>query len=229
MAANRGPYIITDGLELCLDAANSKSYPGSGASWIDISRNGRNVSLINDPGFTANNGGGIVFDGINDRGTYSSALADSPLTYEVWTNAVASSNAADGFAYILHNNSSGTATGTSYMTIGIDSSNKYYAALNGRFTAMASDVTPNNSNIVQIILTWNGETQKMFINSILKASEALATTPNNFSETTSIGDYRNSTYRMIQGNIYIIKLYSIALDEQQIQNNFNSLKARFAL
>jgi hypothetical protein len=34
------PRTITDGLVLCLDAANSKSYPGSGTTWTDLSGNG---------------------------------------------------------------------------------------------------------------------------------------------------------------------------------------------
>jgi hypothetical protein len=36
MYAN-GPKIVTDGLVLCLDAANSKSYPGTGTAWNDLS------------------------------------------------------------------------------------------------------------------------------------------------------------------------------------------------
>jgi hypothetical protein len=31
-----GPRIVTDGLILCLDASNPKSYPGSGTTWYDI-------------------------------------------------------------------------------------------------------------------------------------------------------------------------------------------------
>jgi len=37
MACHGGPNIVDDGLVLCLDAANPKSYPGSGDTWYDIS------------------------------------------------------------------------------------------------------------------------------------------------------------------------------------------------
>jgi hypothetical protein len=40
------PRTITDGLVLCLDAANPKSYPGSGTTWTDLSGRG-NYSIIN--------------------------------------------------------------------------------------------------------------------------------------------------------------------------------------
>jgi hypothetical protein len=36
MGNNYGPKIVTDGLVLCLDAGNSKSYPGSGTDWFDL-------------------------------------------------------------------------------------------------------------------------------------------------------------------------------------------------
>jgi hypothetical protein len=35
MSVYGGPEIVTDGLVLCLDAANRKSYPGSGTTWTD--------------------------------------------------------------------------------------------------------------------------------------------------------------------------------------------------
>lgn len=44
MSAYTGPEIINDGLAMCLDTGNSKSYPGSGATWSDISGSGRNFT-----------------------------------------------------------------------------------------------------------------------------------------------------------------------------------------
>jgi hypothetical protein len=54
MALSHSPKIITDGLVLCLDAGNPKSYPGSGTTWTDLSGNGNNGSLENGVGY---NGG----------------------------------------------------------------------------------------------------------------------------------------------------------------------------
>ena len=66
MAFNYSPKISTDGLVLCLDAANTKSYSGSGTVWSDLSRGGNNGTLTNGPTFNSGNGGSIVFDGVND-------------------------------------------------------------------------------------------------------------------------------------------------------------------
>ena len=45
MANLYGPRIVTDGLVLHLDAANRKSYPGSGSTWYDLSGNGNNGTI----------------------------------------------------------------------------------------------------------------------------------------------------------------------------------------
>ena len=43
MACHGGPNIVDDGLVLCLDAGNTKSYPGSGDTWYDISGKGNHA------------------------------------------------------------------------------------------------------------------------------------------------------------------------------------------
>ena len=71
MASAAGPNIITDGLVLHLDAANTNSYPGSGTTWTDISGKGHNGTLTNGPTFNSGDMGTIVFDGSNDTVTLS--------------------------------------------------------------------------------------------------------------------------------------------------------------
>lgn len=71
MAFNFSPKIVTDGLILHLDAANPKSYPGSGTIWTDLSRQRNIATLVNGPTFNNTNGGRLVFDGTNDYGEIS--------------------------------------------------------------------------------------------------------------------------------------------------------------
>jgi hypothetical protein len=58
--------IVTEGLVLWLDASNKPSYPGSGTTWIDLSGNNNNGTLVNGPTYSSTNGGIINFDGIDD-------------------------------------------------------------------------------------------------------------------------------------------------------------------
>ena len=64
--------IVTDGLVLCLNAADKNSYPGSGTTWTDVSGNGNNSTLTNGPVFNSSNGGNIQFDGTDDYSTTTS-------------------------------------------------------------------------------------------------------------------------------------------------------------
>lgn len=74
------PMIPTDGLVLCLDAANSRSYT-SGSTWYDLSKIGTNGTLIDSPSFTTDGGGGISFstDDYVDLG-YKNFQTTSPFS-----------------------------------------------------------------------------------------------------------------------------------------------------
>ena len=44
MSSHHNPRIVTDGLVLSLDAANPKSYPGSGTTWSDLTKNNNDIT-----------------------------------------------------------------------------------------------------------------------------------------------------------------------------------------
>ena len=48
MGLAHSPKIVTDGLVLCLDAGDGKSYSGSGTTWTDRSGQDNNGTLTND-------------------------------------------------------------------------------------------------------------------------------------------------------------------------------------
>ena len=56
MATRYSPAIVTSGLVLCLDAANPRSYSGTGTTWTDLSGNGYNFTLSNANVWTTYNG-----------------------------------------------------------------------------------------------------------------------------------------------------------------------------
>src|SRR6056300_874544 len=74
---NYGPKITTDGLLLALDAANSKSYPGTGTTWFDMSGNSRNATM---------NGTMSIANGYATLGTgnYATVPHDSTISSEIF-------------------------------------------------------------------------------------------------------------------------------------------------
>ena len=66
MGLDHSPLIVTDGLQVFLDAGNTRSYPGSGNTAYDLSGSGNTSALTNGPTFNSSNLGAFVLDGSND-------------------------------------------------------------------------------------------------------------------------------------------------------------------
>jgi len=86
-----GPKIVTDGLVLCLDAANRKSYPGSGNTLYDISGYGNDSTSFSAVSYTGESRGAITsFFGYNNGLTN---LVSWPLvTISYWVKFINGAN-----------------------------------------------------------------------------------------------------------------------------------------
>ena len=78
MSLNHSPAIVTDGLILCLDAANIRSYPRTGTTWTDL-KGGNNGTLSNmdAANFSNDNAGSLSFDGTDEYVGFSDSMIDS--------------------------------------------------------------------------------------------------------------------------------------------------------
>ena len=92
MSWHNGAKIVTNGLVLYLDAANPKSYPGSGNNWYDLTPNNNSGVLTNGPLYNSDMNGVIVFDGVNDKvqTTYAPQFGD--FTVCIWFKDTGSSS-----------------------------------------------------------------------------------------------------------------------------------------
>ena len=81
--------IVRDGLVLHLDAANRKSYPGTGTVWTDLSGKGNHGTLMNGVGYSEYNKGSLVFDKIDDYiiGNINTFVNPTPYTSITWANS----------------------------------------------------------------------------------------------------------------------------------------------
>lgn len=89
MAIAYSPQIVTNGLSLYIDAGNAKSYPGSGATWVDLSGNGLNWTLVNSP--TYNSSGYFRFNGTTqyaERASFIQSFDNTNNTFSVWFRPV---------------------------------------------------------------------------------------------------------------------------------------------
>ena len=86
MGIDYNNIIVSDGLVFFLDAANTRSYSGSGTSSNSLV-GGIGATLVNGVGFTSSNNGTFTFDGTNDYIAVSGnnfPLGNSPRTLNIW-------------------------------------------------------------------------------------------------------------------------------------------------
>lgn len=84
------PGQIPQGMVLFLDAGNSQSYSGTGEVWYDLSGYGNHGSLSGAT-YASDNGGTMVFDGVNDAITFNNPveipIGNEDYTISVWFNS----------------------------------------------------------------------------------------------------------------------------------------------
>jgi hypothetical protein len=238
MSFNFSPKIVTDGLVLYLDAANTKSFISGSTTWNDISKNKNDGTLINGPTFNPNNMGSIVFDGLNDYvncGKNSSILFlnNSPYTLSVFTKIV---NFKSTYPSWIRREDfiSGVRNGYNLLyTIEGQPSDQVYIYTERFSTAGSSGTGANVSRSsiqgswVYISSTYDGSTLKMYLNGEL------------LSQTTSLGNIINITSNFLIGfpgfinynncNIATVNIYNRDLSLSELKQNYNTLKTRFGL
>jgi hypothetical protein len=223
MALAHSPRIVTDGLVLCLDAANPKSYPGSGTTWFDISGNGKNGTLNNSVGYSTDNKGCMVFDGVNDNVTFANPLNQTQTgqewTVQSWINIttkppqllIEGLNAGLYIEYSQGNNS------LLYLNSGV---NDYYT-YGGQFTAQGWVLCTfrfnNASGLRQI---WRNTTN------ISTSGPNRTSTPSGQQSTFRLGSTGTGT---ILGRVGTLTFYNRYISDSEIQQNFNAVRGRFGI
>ena len=199
MGFYRGPNIVTDGLVLALDAASTRSYPGSGSTWSDLSGNSNDFT-IDSTGLTYNTGGwfDMVNGGINSGNNITDATA---CTFVFWIRTT------DAQALFWSN------VGNSVYLGAYKSTNKFYNDGFGTPTLFMNTVS--RANIYDFIRT-NEWIMLEFKNVNMSQADT-----NNFN--------KYSSYTFGNGDIAIIRIYNRTLTAAESQQNFNAQKSRFGL
>ena len=77
-----------------------------------------------------------------------------------------------------------------------------------------------------VVATYNGTTQAIYVNGVLKASKSLTGSITKTATTVRVGSYTNGDY-VHNGDIPIVKIYNRALSANEVKQNFRAYKNRF--
>ena len=236
MAFNYSPKIVTDGLVLYLDAANSKSYVSGSTTWNDISRGGNNGTLTNGPTFNSTNGGSIGFDGTDDRVSQTTAINTGyNFTVSAWVYPTAMGVTRRAIIGNSYNYS--TRRGWYFAVGGGGTSNAFFLSVgsdNSYKIAPADTLSINIWTYITAVCQNGGGSIDLYKNgSIVSGSFASALTSGNI--TYDINQF-NVGFRIVggtqdpyTGNIAQTSIYNRALTASEILQNYNATKTRFGL
>ena len=230
MALFHSPIIVTDGLVLCLDAGNAKSYPGSGTSWSDVSGEGNNGTLVNGVGYSGDNLGSLSFDGVDDYVNLGDLDLPAPFTLSIWFKG----NTTNQFCGLLNKSSSENfgawglygSSDASYVRFGfVNTSNSQRVISNTNF----NDIKANTW--VNYVGTYDFSNLRLYRNGIEIASAVETTTPTSTNDIASIGNrvVTNRSDRAYAGLLSSAKIYNRALTASEVQQNFKALRGRYGI
>ena len=257
MAFHYSPKIVTDSLALILDAANPRSYPGTGTTWFDLSENGYNSNMgAGENEVTWNNNGYMSFAGNGARtsspvgehitlnNTATTTLASTKpngVTYSVWMRFTG--NQANGHGIFVGGT---TINHLEYRSSNINNGGYWrteattqngYSFGGGGNNADGGHTLDEWFNLTLVFandetnhpVRWYRDSELFYTGYMSNGTggDSEYFIPNTFGRSTG-----TDTYQYVQsfkGDLGNLHIYNKALTAGEILQNYNALKTRYGL
>jgi hypothetical protein len=225
--------IVSDGLVFAFDAANSRSYSGSGIT-VNGLVGGIGATLVNGIGFSSVNNGSFFFDATDDYcrlpTNFFNPDSGTPFTVSLWFKTSTTG------MILGQENGATPGSGSGWVpAIYVDTNGKLRTSCfwGGTTTNQSTSVTSVNDNLWhQITVTFESTSHKSFLDGIL--FDTISKTQTNYSATYYyyVGSGKNSSWTntgnmTFSGNISNFLFYNRALTAQEVLQNYNATKRRY--
>ena len=227
MALALGSKIVTDDLAFFVDAANPRSYSGSGTTWYDLSKNGYNVTLnaSGTPTFSNNT---FIYNGQYSTASFDEGVLQQTNELGEWSievlfKQIGASNATEaivagrsgchGGIYIYTDNTLRHAVKTNEVSC-------WTGAVN------TSTVTMTNGEWYHSVMSYENGYIKHYVNGDLTGTTTFdrnTYTMTAYSDTFFIGGV---TSRFPNIALSFVRCYKRALNDAEVKRNYNSAKVR---
>ena len=234
MGLSHSPKIVTDGLVLCLDAANKRSYPGTGTVWTDLV-GGNSGTLTNGPTFSSDNGGSIVADGTNDyilanSTSLNSSFPSTSVSHFIWVYPIG------GGQIVVELGQTAINTGWHDSNIEISSAGAFsFSTWHGSLTNKVVSSNQSFNTWYHVGFTYGGTTLTAYINGIsIGTTSFTRSAPYNSGYQThyalfAISATHMGTFGYGQGKAGNFMVYNRALTADEVRQNYNTTRGRFGL
>jgi hypothetical protein len=214
MALSHSPNLVTNNLVFHFDAANTRSYAGSGVTINSLVGNFKG-NLVNGAGFTSANAGSFFFDGSNDHIIFSNCdVMGSVYTQNYWFKR------NDGGTHLLVDSFySGTVVSSGGIT--------YYYTNTGATLGASYNFIIGRWNMISLV---RGATVKsIYMDGVLIASVNSSDSYDVSTTDLIIGIHNSLSFWGLNGNIAQLQIYNRALSAAEIKQNFNASRDRYGV
>ncbi len=210
MGIDIGPIEITDGIIFQIDAANSRSYAGTGLTAFGLI-SGLGGTLVNGPTYSSNNQGYFVFDGTNDYFQFTlPALTNWSFSFWIYNHT-------------LTNLDEKQLLSTYTDPTGLSMINFKYNIWNGLSNLSNASIAQSTWN--NIVFINNGfSNSAIYIDGILDKS---FNTGNQIYSGPAQLMAINGTQRNTQANLGSFIAYNRVLSATEVLQNYNATKGRY--
>jgi hypothetical protein len=225
--------MVMDSLAFALDAGNTRSYPGTGTTWYDLTSNRYAGTMTAGLTYSSNNGGYINFPGghyCRFTGLANTAM-DTPnafngLTVTLWYYPTS----ANANQYVL--TSAGGSGRQGFDILLQNSGNSDFIRVTSPSATWVNQNSVETLNVwQQIVAAWDKSSLITYVNGA--QTNILTTTTTGYSATYAelcLGSPPGAlgSYTYI-GRIAAAYVHSRALNANEVLQNYNALRSRFGL
>jgi hypothetical protein len=229
--------LITSGLVLHLDAANSASYPGSGTTWNDLTSNGNHVTMQNSGSITYN-ASGFFSTGSNGffsrTGSNTLGTGNPSYTMIVWARKPSTwgdtglITISDSFTTNETNAFRTRNAGGERNRLGLGSFTNYWWSNDLPYSGQnAADLALNKWFMATATYDATTNVRKLFANNIclIQASPLAGHNMTN----TNILIAKTAGTEFLNGDISVVLVYNRELSSSEVTEVFNSYRSRFGI
>ncbi len=239
MAVVVSPNINPTGLMLALDATNSRSYPGTGSTWYDVSGNNYNFTLNNSPSYTTHKNtpcfttiAGSAQNFVRN-GSFNQDFASNATIFIVMSSL--SNNNFGGCSRIIACSAgeTGDVDYSNYFCLASCDESRYglwyKVSPNGLYPTSVLKSANDDFKIITIRWTANSTVQ-YFVNGIQEATSSITTAFNYASVSRmTICSNANNAQQYATLRIAGVYLYARNMSNNEIKQNYNALRVRYGL
>ena len=227
-----GAPVADTSLMLWLDAAQTTSYSGSGATWTDLSPTPKNYTLTAGPTFNSSTGGGVItFAGASSQYATSASTLFNSTTFNTYTmNLWVYPTGAGQLISVTGQATINTGYHYSAMEISAAGVIKF-----GQWTGTLSTIATSTQSLnawYNLVITYNGTTATAYVNGVsVGTSNIVWSSPgaSTFFALMAIDSTNMGTSGYASGSIGSFMAYNRALTVNEVVQNYNALCNRYAL